>query len=145
MNPLEFFFWAQPDEEDPQAWNGQLFVPDENFTLVTCGDSLEETLVHAVDLVDIWITHCWETNRDLGNDKPWQGDYRARPSLRVQSAWMVRALRREQGLTQAEAAKLVGVSQQAYAKLEDPRRSNATMGTLDRIARAFRRPIQFVA
>ena len=46
MGPLEFKFWAELDDEDG-AWSGRLFVPDEKFLLVTCGASLQETLVRA--------------------------------------------------------------------------------------------------
>ena len=143
MKSLDFLVAVSRDEEDPGFWNARLHVPDQKFLLVTCGSSLEETLVKAVDLVDIWVMHCVETNRDFGKDI--EGNYRVEPSLRVQAAWMVRQLRLEAALTQADAAKLLGVSQQAYAKLEDLQRSNATMRTLDRLARAFHKPIRVVA
>ena len=50
---------------------------------------------------------------------------------------MIRELRRSRGLTQTQAAQLIGVSQQAYAKLENPVKSNATLSTLTKVASAF--------
>ena len=56
------------------------------------------------------------------------------PILGVRLA--LRWAREDAGLTQAALAKQMGISQQAYAKLESPD-SNLTMETLERAAKAL--------
>lgn len=56
------------------------------------------------------------------------------PTLGVRLA--LRWAREEAGLSQAQLARRMGVSQQAYAKLESPD-SNLTMATLERAAEAL--------
>jgi transcriptional regulator with XRE-family HTH domain len=50
-------------------------------------------------------------------------------------SYILKAARRHAGLTQAEVARRLGVSQAAVAKLESPR-ANPTVDTLDRALRA---------
>jgi len=52
----------------------------------------------------------------------------------------LRAARQEAGLTQAELAKKVGVSQQHIAALESPD-ANITVATLEKVARALGREV----
>ena len=55
----------------------------------------------------------------------------------VRTAYMLRAWRKEAGLTQKQMAKRLGVSYQAYQRMERPGRSNLTVNTLERVARAL--------
>ena len=55
----------------------------------------------------------------------------------VRTAFLVRGWREEQGLTQSQMAKRLGVTTQAYQRMERPGRSNLTVATLDRIATAL--------
>ncbi|TMB29101.1 MAG: helix-turn-helix transcriptional regulator [Deltaproteobacteria bacterium] len=59
-------------------------------------------------------------------------------AVKLELRWM----REEFGLTQAELAKLAGVSQPAIAQLESPD-SNPTIDTLNRVARAMGVEIDF--
>src|SRR5712691_2640817 len=59
-------------------------------------------------------------------------------AVKLELRWM----REELGLTQAELAKLAGVSQPAIAQLESPD-SNPTIDTLNRVARAMGGEIDF--
>ena len=59
-------------------------------------------------------------------------------AVKLELRWM----REDLGLTQAELAKLAGVSQPAIAQLEGPD-SNPTIGTLNRVARAMGARIDF--
>jgi len=59
----------------------------------------------------------------------------------VRMAYVLRAWREEAGLTQQEMASRLGVSYQAYQRMERPGRSNLTVATLDRIARALHREL----
>jgi predicted RNase H-like HicB family nuclease/DNA-binding XRE family transcriptional regulator len=55
----------------------------------------------------------------------------------VRTAFLVRGWREERGLSQSQVAKRLGVSTQAYQRMERPGRSNLTVDTLERIARAL--------
>jgi transcriptional regulator with XRE-family HTH domain/predicted RNase H-like HicB family nuclease len=61
-----------------------------------------------------------------------------RLAVKLELRWM----REDLSLTQAELAKLAGVSQPAIAQLESPD-SNPTIGTLNRVARAMGAQIDF--
>jgi DNA-binding XRE family transcriptional regulator len=54
----------------------------------------------------------------------------------VRTAYLVRAWRNEAGLSQSEMAKRLGVSCQAYQRMERPGRANLTVAMLDKIAAA---------
>ncbi len=55
----------------------------------------------------------------------------------VRTAYMLRAWREEANFTQKQMAKRLGVSYQAYQRMERPGRSNLTVSTLERVARAL--------
>lgn len=57
---------------------------------------------------------------------------------------LIRAARSEAGLTQAQLAAHLGISQSAIAKLEREG-SNPTVGTLDRVLRATGHRLQLIA
>jgi len=59
----------------------------------------------------------------------------------VRMAYVLRDWREDAGLTQQEVAARLGVSYQAYQRMERPGRSNLTVATLDRIARALQREL----
>lgn len=56
---------------------------------------------------------------------------------------MIRRERKRAGLTMQQAADRLGVSFLAYQRWEDLERCNATISTLDRIAEALGRQLQF--
>lgn len=55
----------------------------------------------------------------------------------VRTAYMLRAWREEAALSQKQMAKRLGISYQAYQRMERPGRSNLTVSTLERVARAL--------
>ena len=59
----------------------------------------------------------------------------------VRTAYILREWREGAGLTQKGIAKRLGISYQAYQRMERPGRSNLTVTTLDRIARALEREL----
>jgi predicted RNase H-like HicB family nuclease/DNA-binding XRE family transcriptional regulator len=59
----------------------------------------------------------------------------------VRMAYVLRDWREDAGFTQQEMAARLGVSYQAYQRMERPGRSNLTVATLDRIARALQREL----
>ena len=59
----------------------------------------------------------------------------------VRMAYVLRQWREESEFTQQEMASRLGISYQAYQRMERPGRSNLTVATLDRIARALDREL----
>lgn len=59
----------------------------------------------------------------------------------IRMAFVLRAWREEAGLTQQAMAGRLGISYQAYQRMERPGRSNLTVSTLDRVARALDREL----
>ena len=59
----------------------------------------------------------------------------------VRMAFVLREWREDAGFTQQEMASRLSVSYQAYQRMERPGRSNLTVSTLDRIARALDRDL----
>lgn len=59
----------------------------------------------------------------------------------VRMAYLLRSWREEAGLTQRQMAHRLGASYQAYQRMERPGRSNLTVQTLDRVARALHREL----
>lgn len=108
----------------------------------TCGENMEEAHRMAADLVDTWLILreekgldlAWPETTALPDEDGWE---LVKPSMRVSWALTLRRLRKELGISQAEAAKRLGITQPVYCRLEDPRKANPTLTTLEKISRAF--------
>lgn len=57
----------------------------------------------------------------------------------VRTAYLLRALREKEHLTQKDLARRLGISYQAYQRMERPGRSNLTVSTLEKVAEVFGR------
>ena len=97
---------------------------------ITEGDTLEEALFHAADV----LTLCLDERIASGDvlpantiikDAEW-----IEPSAAIQAAVAVRTARQAQGRTLAELARSLGTSWAAAQKLESPR-ANPTIKQLD--------------
>lgn len=62
----------------------------------------------------------------------------------MNTSGLIRAARRDAGLTQAQLARRLGITQAALARLESPR-ANPTVRTLDRVVRATGRELKLSA
>jgi antitoxin HicB len=63
--------------------------------------------------------------------------YYIEPEPEVSVPIILRKLRETRKLTQCDIAKILGISYQAYQRLEKPGKSNPTLKTIERIARVF--------
>ena len=59
----------------------------------------------------------------------------------VRTAYLLRGWREEAELTQKEMARRMGITYQAYQRMERPGRSNLTVSTLEKIAAALGRQL----
>ena len=106
--------------------------------IVTCGFSRDEALAMAKEALD----GCLEADISLGNIVPKPSFRKGHPisvANHIAVAMQLRELRGDQ--SQTDIAKKLGLSYQAYQRLENPRKSNPTIKTLERIANVFGREL----
>jgi antitoxin HicB len=102
--------------------------------VVTCGFSPEESLAMAKEALDGVLAA--EVAR--GNPVPlpsFQGGHPVSVAGHIAVAMQLRELRGDK--SQTEIARKLGLTYQAYQRLENPQRANPTIKTLERIAGAF--------
>jgi antitoxin HicB len=104
----------------------------------TFGYSQEEALAMAKEALDGVL----EADISHGNSIPepaYKGGYPVIVANHIVVALQLRTLRGDQ--SQSDIAKKLGLSYQAYQRLENPRKSNPTIKTLERIAHIFGREL----
>ena len=100
----------------------------------TCGFSHDEALAMAKEALD----GCLESDVVHGNDIPppsFKDGFPVVVATHIAVALQLRELRGNQ--SQSDVAKKLGLSYQSYQRLENPRKSNPTIKTLERIAHVF--------
>jgi len=106
--------------------------------IVTCGFSRDEALAMAKEALD----GCLEADVSQGNIIPKPSFRKGNPitvANHIAVAMQLREIRGDQ--SQTDIAKKLGLSYQAYQRLENPRKSNPTIKTLERIAHVFGREL----
>ncbi len=106
---------------------------------LTEGRSMEEALDHAKEALDGWLAARCDREFNIPKSLPRRSRkfHAIEVSLTVAFAIRLRRLRIKRGLTQAEVAKRLTISQQAYAKLETPLKTNPSLQTIERISAAL--------
>lgn len=107
----------------------------------TWGSTLAEARQLASELVTSYLDLCAKGNEqplspptDLPSDEGWEW---VRPEVGAELALEIRSLRVSRGLTQAQAAAMLGVKQSTYSRWESPSQCNPTVSTLERLCRVF--------
>jgi antitoxin HicB len=106
--------------------------------IVTCGFSHEEALAMAKEALD----GCLEADISQGNAIPppvYKAGYPITVASHIAVALQLRELRGEQ--SQTDIARRLGLSYQSYQRLENPRKANPTIKTLEKIARVYGREL----
>ncbi len=129
--------------QEDDGWLAE--VPDIAGGQMTQGETLEEARRMAGDLVTTMLLARIDAGEEL--DLPTKGRLPAGwewvyPDARIEVALMVRSERQKAGLTMQQAAARMGVKFATYQRWEDPERCNATISTLERVARAFGRVLE---
>jgi len=104
----------------------------------TFGNTLEEALAMAKEALD----GCLEVDISHGNAIPPPAYKKGHPipvANHIVLSLQLRELRGEQ--SQTDIARRLGLSYQAYQRLENPRKANPTVKTLERIAHAYGREL----
>lgn len=120
-----------------------VFFPDfENVH--TYGETLKEAVKNAEEA----LNGCIESDFERGFSLPIPSKINRKNAhainvcLHIEVAYQLRKLRN--GRSQSEIAKELGVSYQAYQKLENPRKCNPTLKTLEKIQRVFHKDLHIV-
>ena len=107
--------------------------------VVTCGFTHDEALAMAKEALDT----CLEVDISQGNTIPppaFADGYPVTVANHIVLSLRLRELRGEQ--SQTDIAQRLGLSYQAYQRLENPRKANPTVKTLEKIARAYGRELR---
>jgi antitoxin HicB len=121
-------------------YNGELYVarfPDMP-NIQTCGDTHEEALMMAKDALE----GCLESDISRGLTIPppsYNGGYPVTVASHIALSLRLRDLRGEH--SQSDIARKLGLSYQSYQRLENPRKANPTVKTLEKIARIYQREL----
>ena len=106
--------------------------------VVTCGFSHDEALAMAKEALE----GCLESDISRGILVPlstFKGGYPITVSNHIVLSLRLRELRGEQ--SQTDIAQKLGMSYQAYQRLENPRKANPTIKTLEKIAHVYGREL----
>ena len=129
--------------EEPESEVVGVHFP-EHPGVITFGESWEE----AEEMAHEALCAALETDFDRGLVLPPSHKPTAGPGERIvfvpiepeiRMAYLLRQWREEAGVTQTDMAQKMGITYQAYQRMERPGRSNLTINTLNRVARALGR------
>lgn len=110
----------------------------------TYGETKADAVLYAHEALNLTLEVDFERGFSLPepNAVPGRGTITVRVQPNIAIAYQLRRLRHNQ--TQAEVAKKVGISYQAYQKLENPRKCNPTVKTLEKISAAMGKTLDVV-
>lgn len=103
---------------------------------LTEGGTLGVALDNAREALSGWLFVAIKHGDDIptGRAHRGRGYHRVIPDLDVAVPLVILSARKRRRLTQRQVADALGISQQAYRKLEVPGRSNPTLKTLERLS-----------
>lgn len=106
---------------------------------LTEGDSLREALKNAKEALNGWLASYCDRKMDVAQPKRVSDKtlYPIEVDLNVEFAIKLRWLRKKLGFSQSEVARKLGISQQAYAKLEAPDTANPSLSTIQKLSDAL--------
>ena len=118
-----------------QGRNGYLVEFPELPGCLTEGKTVDMALHNAKEALDGWLASNCGRSLHVPTPKERRGStyYPVEVDLCIAFAIMLRRARLKRKLTQAQVAKKLGVSQQAYAKLELPNKTNPSLSTVQKI------------
>ena len=123
-------------EKDGNVYIAQF--PDIPFAQ-TCGFSHEEALAMAKEVLDISLEEEIARNHEVPGPS-FAGGFPVSVASHIALTLQLRKLRGDQ--SQSEIARRLGLSYQSYQRLENPRKANPTVKTLEKIARVYGRELR---
>ncbi|HYA77844.1 MAG TPA: type II toxin-antitoxin system HicB family antitoxin [Verrucomicrobiae bacterium] len=110
---------------------------------VTAGSTIEEAQKNAKEALTGYLASIFDRGYVIPKpSKAKSGNiYMIEPDPEVATPIMLRRIRDEKKLNQTEVAKMLGISYQAYQRLENPGTCNPTIKTLEKVARIFEKQL----
>ena len=110
--------------------------------IVTYGQTLEQALANAEEALNGCLESDFERNFRVREPSRVTGKnvYQVPAAPHIAVAIMLRTLRADR--SQMEIAKQLNIAYQVYQRLENPRKANPTIKTLEKIARVFGRRVE---
>ena len=127
---------------DPEDHTVVVEFPD-HPTVITYGNDREHAIEMGAEALNAALESDYDRHLPLPESSGKPRVKRGREAVfialdpEVRTAFLVRGWREETGLSQSQMAKRMGISTQAYQRMERPGRSNLTVATLERIAQAM--------
>ena len=111
---------------------------------LTEGDDMEDAKYNAREALTGYLSSVFERNYKIPEPSKLKGRniHFIEPKAEVSVPILLRKLRENHNLTQGDIAKVLGISYQAYQRLEKPGKSNPTLKTLERLARVFNKDLK---
>lgn len=106
------------------------------------GETLTDAKIHAAEALTVYLESLDSRSLSIPEASSQTGDdiFQIAPTLNVSFAITLKQEREKQGLTQKEVAKKMGVAWSAYQRIENPRKTNPTLSTIDKLQKVFGRP-----
>jgi antitoxin HicB len=113
-------------------------------TISTYGKTLDEALINAEEALNGCIESDFERGFEIPEPKIYNENncYKIKIRPHIEIAIKLRKLR--QNKSQIELANKLGISYQAYQRLENPRKCNPTIKTLEKIAKALDKELEVI-
>jgi antitoxin HicB len=117
--------------------DGYLVTFPDLENVMTYGATIEEALLNAEEALNGCIESDFERNFTILSPSSIEGEttHSVPVAPHIAIAIMLRTLRADR--PQTEVARLLNISYQVYQRLENPRKANPTIKTLEKIARVF--------
>jgi antitoxin HicB len=111
---------------------------------LTEGKTLEEAKFNAREALTGYLASIFERNLKIPepSEVKGKGVYPIEPEPKVAVPVALKKLREKKKLTQGDVARVLGISYQAYQRLEKPGKSNPTLKTLERLAMVFNKDLR---
>lgn len=111
---------------------------------LTEGDTLDAAKQNAKEALTGYLSSIFERNLKIPDPSALKGKniYEIEPEPEVAVPILLKRLRETRKLTQGDIAKVLGISYQAYQRLEKPGKSNPTIKTLERIAKVYNKDLR---
>lgn len=123
-------------EEDHEVGGYTVSFPDVPG-VITEGDTLDEALFNAWEALNGVLESLVSRGENLPESRavPDTSMHPIDVEPHILTAWNLRTLRGD--LPQSDIAKRLGMTYQAYQRLENPTKGNPTIKTLEKVAKAF--------
>lgn len=111
---------------------------------VTEGDNLQDALYNAKEALTGYLASIFERGFNIPQPSSLKGKniYSIEPDPEVAIPIILRRLRQKKGFSQKKLAQALGVSYQAYQKLENPRYFNPTIKRLHKIGQILEKDLK---